>query len=191
MASTVVRRPLPALAALLALLLLTGVVWWRVLHRDDTFAVATRCPTRSPSPSQSSPAPAALPPAASISIQVVNSTTRNGIAAAARQTLIADGFQVPAPAVNDPSTSKKTNTGIAQLRFGPAAKQAATHLHYYFPGATMIATTSRTPTVIVALGERYQSIATPKAAAAAMKSAAVVVASPSPTPASPSAVASC
>src|SRR3982750_2962517 len=38
MASTLLRRPLPALIALFALLLLTALVWWRVLHRADESA---------------------------------------------------------------------------------------------------------------------------------------------------------
>ena len=36
MAEGTVRRPLPALIALLALTLLTALVWWRVLHRGGS-----------------------------------------------------------------------------------------------------------------------------------------------------------
>ncbi|MGI8679680.1 MAG: LytR C-terminal domain-containing protein [Jatrophihabitans sp.] len=180
MASTVIRRPLPALISLVALLLLTGIVWWRVLNRDDTTTSAQPCHSASPSSSQ--PVQTALPTPASITVQVLNSTTRNGIAAAARTTLIADGFKVPARAVDDTTPSRKTNTGVAQLRFGPSGKQAATHLRFYFPGATLIATTSPTSTVVVALGTTYKAIATPAAATAAMKAARVSVAFPASTP---------
>ena len=48
MASTTVRRPLPALIALLALLLLTGIVWWRVINRNDAEDSSASCPTSTP-----------------------------------------------------------------------------------------------------------------------------------------------
>lgn len=180
MTSTAIRRPLPALIALVALLLLTGIVWWRVLHRDDKPTAAKVCHTSAPSSSQS--LPTALPAPTSITVQVVNSTKRNGIATAVRTTLIRDGFKVPAPAANDSAAGKKTNTGVAQLRFGPTGKQSATHLRFYFPGASMVTTSSPTSTVVVALGATFKAIATPAAVTAAMKAAAVSVASPAPTP---------
>ena len=40
MATSTARRPLPALAFLLALSLLTALVWWRVLHRSDSAKAA-------------------------------------------------------------------------------------------------------------------------------------------------------
>ncbi|MDQ1721771.1 MAG: hypothetical protein QOI26_1505, partial [Pseudonocardiales bacterium] len=42
------RRPLPALAFLLALSILTGIVWWRVLHRAEPAGTTSK-----PTPSQS------------------------------------------------------------------------------------------------------------------------------------------
>src|SRR3954454_18344971 len=89
-ASHLTRRPLPALVALIALLLFTGLVWWRGMHRGDSKPPA--CPT--PTTSSSSPA-AALPAPAEVTVQLLNSTTRAGIAAKARTTLVAAGFNSP------------------------------------------------------------------------------------------------
>ena len=45
MATSTSRRPLPALAFLLALSLLTALVWWRVIHRSDSAKAATQFQT--------------------------------------------------------------------------------------------------------------------------------------------------
>ena len=70
MASSLVRRPLPALIALFALLLLTALVWWRVLHRADSTAALPNCPTPTPTapPTQTLPAPP------TVTVQVLNGT---------------------------------------------------------------------------------------------------------------------
>lgn len=185
MANGVLRRPLPALLSLVALLLLTAIVWWRVLHRDDSSANSSgSCPTPSPSATHST---AGLPAASSIIVSVLNSTKRNGIAGGVRTTLIADGFRVPGKATNDPSPTKAKNTGTAQIRYGPTGKAAADHLRYYFPGANLVPTTSKTATVVVALGAKYHAVPSKTAVAAAMKKASVTVASAAPgtAPATP------
>lgn len=181
MASTVKRRPLPALVCLLALLLLTALVWWRVLHRGGSNAspaVAAHCPTLT---STASTAATALPPPSSVTVQMRNATSHHGIAAKARATLIGDGFKVPDAATND--TAKKLNKikVTAELRYGPTGKQNATLLRFYFPGSAMVATTSKTATVIVALGTRYRSVATASAVQAALRKANLAAGSPTPT----------
>ena len=170
MASTVTRRPLPALVSLLALLLLTALVWWRVLHRGGgEHHAAAPCPSASPV--------ATLPAPASVTLQVLNATTRAGIAAKARTTLIGDGFQIPKPAAND--SPKKKVPGVAEIRYGPSGRQGALLLRYYFPGAKLVITPSKTRVVVVSLGSRYRSVASPAAVQAAMKVAKVAVAAPS------------
>lgn len=184
MASTVTRRPLPALVALLALLLLTSLVWWRVLHRGaDTKRAAAPCP--SPSITQTT-----LPAPSSITVAVLNSTTRSGIGAKARSTLINDGFRVPVAAKNDTATKRNKIKSTAEIRFGPTGKQAASLLRYYFPGAAMVTTTTKTATIVVSLGARYKQLATAAAVQAALKGDHVAVSSSPPSPA-PSASASC
>jgi hypothetical protein len=185
MASTLARRPLPALVALLALLLLAVLVWWRVLHRSDagTGSGAATCPAAT------SAAPAAtLPPPSAITLKLLNSTNRNGIAGKARTTLAADGFQIPAPAAND--SPKIKISGTAQIRYGPRANKAASLVRYYFPGAKMVPTSSKSTVVVVSLGRRYRHVATPKQVRAALDGDHVALATVSPSGSS-SASASC
>ena len=146
MASTVQRRPLPALLALVALLLLTGLVWWRVLNRSsgDTAQHAHRsaCPSASSS-AHALPAPSAVP------IQVLNSTTRKGIAGNARTNLVADGFSSSDAAGNDARSKLNKIKSVGEIRYGPTGKAGATLVRYYLPGAVLVATTSKIASVVI------------------------------------------
>src|SRR5581483_9430611 len=70
MAEGTTRRPLPALVCLLALTLLTALVWWRVLNRSDSHASSTHT-------CSSTAAVVVLPRPNGISVTVLNSTTRS------------------------------------------------------------------------------------------------------------------
>ncbi len=88
MSSPTKRRPLPALVLLIALTLLTSLVWWRVLHRGDGHAASgSTCPTPSSSAS-------VLPRPASVAVSVLNSTSRVGLARATATALTKLGFNV-------------------------------------------------------------------------------------------------
>jgi hypothetical protein len=159
-ASTSARRPLPAVIALAALLLLTAIVWWRVLNRDSGSSASPSC--------SSQPPPAATLPAPNlVTVQVLNSTSRNGIAEKARSTLVNDGFNSPNPAAND--KPKTRIRGVAQIRYGSKGKAGAKLLHYYLPKATLVRTKSKSATVVVSLGDRYQGIASSSAVTAALQ----------------------
>jgi hypothetical protein len=181
MASTSARRPLPAVIALAALLLLTAIVWWRVLNRDSGSSA-----TSSSTCSSTTPNGPTLPAPNLVTVQVLNSTSRQGIADKVRSTLVNDGFNSPNPAAND---QRKTPIhGVAQIRYGPKGRAGAKLLHYYFPKAKLVATRSKSPTVVVSLGERYQGVATSSAVTAALqqkdialRTAAAGQPSPSPT----------
>jgi hypothetical protein len=163
-ASTLTRRPLPALISLLALLVLTALVWWRVLHRSDNSASGAEKPCPTPTSTAATTTTTSLPAPQKVTVEVLNATNRTGIGARARATLVADGFQIPTTAAND---SAKV-PGVAEIRYGPAGKNAAKVLSYYLPGAKLVATPSRTATVVVSLGNRYSRVATPAAVQAAM-----------------------
>ncbi|MGH8963497.1 MAG: LytR C-terminal domain-containing protein [Jatrophihabitantaceae bacterium] len=155
MTSATKRRPLPALVFLLALCLLTALVWWRVLHRDAGHAqTKPTCPTTQ--------APKQLPEPQAISVTVLNSTTRNGIAGTARRLLISDGFQIPAAAANDekPLGYHGVLPGVGEIRYGPTATDGAKLLTYYLPGAKLVATKSTDSTVVVSLGLKYKTVTT-------------------------------
>jgi LytR cell envelope-related transcriptional attenuator len=177
--SSMTRRPVPALVALLALLVLTGIVWWRVLHRDTTSNAGASCPTPTPTVTATLPAPSA------VTVRVLNATDRTGIAAKARSTLVADGFAVPQPAGNDTRYKGKV-PGIADIRYGPKGKQAALLLRYYLPGARLMPTSSGSATVVVSLGARYRGVAAPATVQQALSRARIAVASASPAAPSPS-----
>lgn len=182
MVNTVTRRPLPALVSLLALLLLTALVWWRVLHRADGADQTTSCPS-TPADTVQLPAPD------SVTVQVLNATKRNGIASKVRTTLVSDGFKVPDQAINDRKHVNKI-PGVAEIRYGPKGKAAATLVRYYFPGAKMVPSTSKTADVVISLGKKYRRVATESAVERALSADKVSLSTPAPSPTA-SGTASC
>jgi hypothetical protein len=155
------RRPLPALAVIGALSLLTALVWFRVLHRTDTTsssATKSSCPSSSVSPSAAPPS--VLPVPDKVSVLVLNSTQRKGLAGAATKVLKKQGFKTGLP-VDDASTygGHGLIKGVGEIRYGSAALASATLLSYYFPSASLKATDSSTATVMVSLGAKFKKVA--------------------------------
>jgi hypothetical protein len=190
MASSLVRRPLPALIALFALLLLTALVWWRVLHRNDDKAALPSCPTPTPTgaPTQTLPAPS------TVTVQVLNGTyklkkqARSGIAGKAATKLIKDGFKVPNAAADD---KKHKVQAVAEIRYGPKGKPAATLLDYYFgQKAKLVPTQTKSAVVTVSLGRRYTKLTAKSAVTRALAADHVSLTSPRPSH-TPSGAATC
>jgi hypothetical protein len=177
--SSAVRRPLPALAFLLGLALLTALVWWRVIHRSEPAGAKASTP-KTCSSTATSTAPTVLPATASVSIDVLNSTTKTGLAGTTGVQLVKLGFKQAAAPAND-TTARYPVAGVAELRFGPAGKAAADLLSYYLPGATEIADKRTGSIVDVALGAKFTAVATPDAVAAALKAAHVTQATAATT----------
>jgi hypothetical protein len=176
MATSGARRPLPALAFLLALSLLTALVWWRVLHRAE----ASSQPTSTPTPSCAPPTPVtAVPAPASVTITVLNSTQRSGLAASVGGLLAHDGFRIAS--VGNDLTSRAPVAGVAEIRFGPAGATAAALLAYYVPGATLVRDSRTAASVDLALGAKYTALAAPTAVAKALAAAHVTQLPPPPT----------
>jgi len=152
------RRPLPALAFLVGLVLLTALVWWRVIHRGgEAHARVAAAPTScSPSPTPTT----TLPLPAAVTVQVLNSTQRAGLAGMVGQTLTQDGFVSAGAPGNDDLSKHAAVAGVAEIRYGPSGQAGATLLTYYVPGATLVADTTRTTAVIdVALGAKFSALA--------------------------------
>jgi len=183
MTSPTKRRPLPAFVMLSALTLLTALVWWRVLHRDDGHAAVSRkCPT----PGSSAPA---LPQPTSVAVSVLNSTTRTGLARSTATTLTKIGFKVAGYGNDSPRVHI---AGVAEIRFGPNQKKGATLLSYYFPGARLVPLSADPlETVVVSLGRKFKGVATARTARAGMSSAHVSVAPTGAASPAPSGIASC
>jgi hypothetical protein len=168
------RRPLPALAFIGALSVLTALVWFRVLHRSDGTPPATTsssthsaCPSPSPSSSTTSttpPAPTVLPVPHKVSVIVLNSTNRNGIAGATTKVLRKDGFATGK--ATDDSQSFGGHGQIKQvgeIRYAPNQLPAATLLSYYFPQAKLVTLTTAKSRIYVALGAKFKKVAAKKA----------------------------
>lgn len=164
------RRPLPALAFIGALCVLTALVWFRVLHRDSnaaTLPVRSSCPSPTVSTSPTSPKPSArgnnapakrLPAPSTISVLVLNSTERTGLAGRTGRQLHRQGFTITDTEDDKPlyGGTGKPIKGVGEIRYGPAAKPDATLLHYLFPKATMKPTDSSTGLVTLSLGVKYK-----------------------------------
>lgn len=178
--TTPLRRPLPAVIALAALLVLTALVWWRVLHRDSGSdgTESSACRTDHPV------AGATLPGPALVTLKILNATDRSGIASKARTRLAADGFNIPDPATND--RPKVKVRGVAEIRFGPRGRDGAKLLEYYLPGAKLVANDAGSATVTVSLGEKYRGIASASSVQAALKQKNIALQTAPPGQPSPS-----
>jgi hypothetical protein len=157
------RRPLPALAFIGALCLLTAVVWFRVIHRTGTASPpAASC---TPGAKPTAAAVKVVPHERKVSVLVLNSTNRKGIAGATKKALVARGFTVT-DARNDSATygGHGPIRGVAEVRYGPSALAAATLVQYYVPHSVLKPTDASSNTVTVSLGEKFKRIATAKAA---------------------------
>ncbi|WP_022867256.1 LytR C-terminal domain-containing protein [Schaalia vaccimaxillae] len=97
------------------------------------------------------PSPGAMPvDPASVKVQVLNTTSRQGIASQATQMLIAAGY-TPV----DPGNSVGEYAGTVEINAGPKAVNAAYTLARFFPNAKVILTEATDDTVFVMLGTFY------------------------------------
>lgn len=153
------RRPLPALAFIGALCLLTAIVWFRVIHRSDSAAPPTSSTCPSGATTRTAPV-TVVPHERKVSVLVLNSTNRKGIAADTKKALTKRGFKV-VDARNDSPTygGHGSIRGVAEIRYGPSALPAATLVHLYFPHSVLKATDASSRTVSVALGAKFRSLA--------------------------------
>jgi LytR cell envelope-related transcriptional attenuator len=168
------RRPLPALAFLLGLSLLTALVWWRVIHRVDSEnkpKAQSSCPSTAPA--------RVVPQPSAVTLSVLNSTTtRNGLAAGASASLRKLGFKVGSIG-ND---SSGVLPGVGEIRYGTAGKAGATLVSYYLPGATLVPSSRSDAVVEVSLGLKYTKIATAAQVKAALAAAHISQAAAAPRP---------
>lgn len=177
------RRPLPALVCLIVLTLLTALVWWRVLNRDSGSAHTSTASCAKPKTSLS-----VLPRPATVSVFVLNSTNRAGLAKSAATALSKAGFKV-AGYGND--TGNPVVKGVAEIRYSSDEKDAATLLGYYITHAQLVALpASATQKLQVSLGEQFKAVTTGPGVASALQAAHATV-SPSPSPGATGTAANC
>lgn len=143
---------LRALLVLIILILIAaGVVYWALQRPTSTKGAA---PTRLPCPS-SSASVGARAPIASVHVQVLNSTTRTGLAGSVSNSLKARGFPVTGVG-NDPTAY----AGTAEVRYGPAGLSAARTVALQVPGAKLVADKRTGTGVDLILGRQYQRLST-------------------------------
>jgi hypothetical protein len=190
------RRPLPALVFIGALSLFTALVWFRVLHRTDQNAESANPACPSTSQSATAPAPTVLPVAGQVSVIVLNSTNRNGIARAASKVLAKAGFKMRK--ADDDSAAYGGHgliKGVAEIRYPSGALASATLLSYYFPRAGVKLTDSSDRTVMVSLGAQFKRVTTTASVRRALVRAHLTqrssVAPPTPTSTSTASGAAC
>jgi LytR cell envelope-related transcriptional attenuator len=159
------RRPVPALILLVALSVLTLVVWWRVMHRGSDEAAAQGC--------QSVPtlAAIALDPR-TVKLRVYNATDHVGLAKKVADALRKRGFSIGATS-NDPLGSSRKVQGVGELRYGPGGANQALLTSLYFPGIKLSQDPRTDKVVDVAIGPGYRAVATAAQVTQAKQKAAV------------------
>lgn len=160
MTASSLRRPIPAIVLILALSFVSGLVWWRVLHRDPAASAGTPHSTTSAGPGALTRCvtvtakPTAWPAPKTITLSVLNAANKTGLAASVTSALKARGFQAAKPA-NDQATST-----ITEIRYGGAYVTQARLVQLYLPGSRLVATSSTTATIVVSVGSGYRALAT-------------------------------
>jgi hypothetical protein len=150
------RRPLPPLVFLAVLAVAAAAVWVYVLRSDGGQGTSNvACTT----------APTDLAPS-SVTVHVLNATSKQGQATTVAKDLQSRGFQVGAP---DNDRSGRTVSGVGEIRHGARGKEAAALLAAYLPGATDYQDTRATGTVDLVIGPAYEKLATPDQVTAALR----------------------
>jgi hypothetical protein len=152
------RRPLPALAFLLALTVLTGIVWWRVLHRPGDTTTASSAPG-STAPTHCTPSARGvrLPAPGSVTVDVLNGAGRDQLATKVTGQLKSRGFTVGTPDSTSPLA------GVAEIRYGTTGRAGATLLSYYVTGAKLVPASRKDAKLVLVLGSGFRSLAAPAA----------------------------
>ena len=157
------RRPLPPLIFLLVLALAALATWWYVLRQENEQVAQEEEACAS--------AEAAAPSldASTVHLRVLNATDTAGLATTVSTSLTERGFVVDE--VGNDDTGREV-TGVGELRYGPAGKEAAAFVHVYVPDAGDFQDIRATATVDVVIGPEFSTLATPEDVAAALAPAA-------------------
>lgn len=147
------------LLVVVAVLVVVGLGYGLVsLLRSDAEDPAAAQPSAEPSPCVTELVATAevLPRPAKVTVNVYNATSTSGLASRTATDLEAAGFRVGRVA-NDPTDAEVT--GVAQIRFGPRAAEAAELLRVYVPGAELVPLERKGPRVDLAVGATFTGLA--------------------------------
>lgn len=168
MPTSTTRRPLPALAFLLALSVLTAIVWWRVLHRD-TGSSATQPTQPTPTPSSTCAThgkPVSFPKPSAVTVQVLNANGQTGLASTVDGQLKALGFR--SAGFGDAPANIPT---AGELHYGTTGASSAHLLSFYLPGLKLVTIRRADATVDVVIGQAYRGLASTTAVQQALAKA--------------------
>ncbi|MEU8135942.1 LytR C-terminal domain-containing protein [Streptodolium elevatio] len=190
------RRKWPVIVACLVALAVLSTGAWAVYHYtadDKNNSAGKQCtpkPSGSPTPPNTQPvaqtgapvgAPADLPAANTIKVNVYNATDRTGLAKTVADELKARGFVIGTVA-NDPLRQPKSPVmpGPGQIRAGVPGKSPSSVVGAHAAGMQPVEDARTDASVDLVLGETFQALATPDAAAAALAPAAPAPVGPAP-----------
>lgn len=174
-----IRRPIPAIVFILLLSLASGLVWWRVLHRDPaqgTTTGSTSTTTRSTTTTTTktpprcvtvTSAPRVWPAPKTVTVHVLNATNRSGLAGSVTKAMKNRGFKTGGPGDDTLSTA-------TEVRYGPGSATAARLVQLYLPGSRLVGSTIKSSVVVVSLGSSYKALATSAQVTAAKAKAPAV-----------------
>ncbi|HZU46456.1 MAG TPA: envelope integrity protein Cei, partial [Mycobacterium sp.] len=163
------RNPRPAVALLLVLLLITGVVWTMALTRSSDVHETAVCNPPPPEPNGEPPrlgeqvqrssmvnvTPAKL---AETKVHVLNASGRGGQAADVADALRDLGFAQPS-AANDPVYANTRLNCQGQIRFGEAGQASAAAVWLVAPCAELFRDDRADDSVDLALGTDFGTLA--------------------------------
>ncbi len=159
------RRPLPALAFLLVLTVLTAIVWWRVLHRPGASTPAAAPTTVQPARCTPGAKAVRLPNPRAVTVDVLNGAGRYHLATDVSTELKSRGFTMGTP------NSTAALGGVAEIRFGMAGRAGATLLSYHVPGAKLVLARRPDARIDLVLGSGFHALASPAAVSRTVASA--------------------
>lgn len=173
-----IRRPIPAIVFILLLSLVSGFVWWRVLHRDPaqgTTAGSTASSSTTTTTTKTPPrcvtvtgTPRVWPAPKNVTVHVLNATSRSGLAGSVTKAMKKRGFKAGKTA-NDTTSSTAT-----EVRYGPGSATAARLVQLYLPGSRLVGSTIKSSFIVVSLGSSYKALATSAQVTAAKAKAPAV-----------------
>lgn len=141
------RRALPALALLLGLSVVAGMVWLRVLDRVDAGASsAGACGTTAVDPDR-------------VQLRVYNATAREGLAKVVGTQLTGRGYAI-ITMDNDPLAGIRPVDGPGEVRYGTAGRRFAEQVRRQIPGATLYRDAREGAVLDLVIGDRYRRLAT-------------------------------
>ncbi len=132
-------------------------------------ASALPCTTTTVTPAE------VLPATGGVTVNVLNSTKRPGLARDTANVLTARGMRVKAVgnAKGEPVVD-----GVAEIRYGPKGAKSAQLLAYYFPGAKLVPIERKKKLVDVVLGRGFQKVNGEAEIAAALASPSPIASGP-------------